>query len=167
MIGNLTAYYDSPLGVLEINGSEDGVISVLFVERAAPTTAIPGCLRDCVNQLDEYFTGRRKTFVLKLDARGTEFQKRVWHELAKIAFGKTVSYRDVARAIGSSQAVRAVGSANGQNPISIIIPCHRVIGSDGTLTGYGGGLWRKEWLLNFEKGLPQPNLFQSALAMAK
>lgn len=165
MTEQYVAYYDSPLGVLEIKGSDYGVRSVYFVEHAASTNAIPECLRECVNQLDEYFNGRRAEFKLKLDIRGTEFQKRVWCELRKIPYGKIVSYRDIARAIGSNEAVRAVGSANGQNPISIIIQCHRVIGSNGSLTGYGGGLWRKEWLLNFESSLPQPKMFDAALAV--
>lgn len=167
MTEKLTAFYSSPIGVLEISGSEEGVSSVLFVEKAASATASPACLKDCVNQLDDYFKGQRKGFTIKFDLRGTDFQKRVWRELVKIPYGKTVSYRDIARAIGSNQAVRAVGSANGQNPISIIIPCHRVIGSDGSLTGYGGGLWRKEWLLNFEKSLPQKNMFSSVMALEK
>jgi len=167
MAENLTAFYNSPIGVLEITESDEGVTSVLFVENHSAISIIPPGLEDCVNQLDEYFNRRRREFTVKLDLRGTDFQKQVWRELAKIPYGKTVSYRDIARAIGASQAVRAVGSANGHNPISIIIPCHRVIGSDGSLTGYGGGLWRKEWLLNFEHGLPQPNMFQSALVLEK
>lgn len=154
-----TAYYRSPIGVLEIKGGDDGVSSVLFVAAVSSDAMIPPSLQDCVNQLDEYFRGQRKEFSIKLDLRGTEFQKRVWRELAKIPYGKTVSYRDIAFVLGSSQAVRAVGSANGQNPIVIIVPCHRVIGSDGRLTGYGGGLWRKQWLLNLESNLPQANLF--------
>ena len=115
-----------------------------------------------LSQLDEYFGGRRKEFSLKLDLRGTEFQKRVWRELQKIPFGKSVSYLDVALAVGTRESVRAVGRANGQNPIVIVVPCHRVIGSDGSLTGYGGGLWRKRWLLDFEGGTPQPSLFVHA-----
>ena len=105
----------------------------------------------CVNQLDEYFQAKRKVFELALAPQGTDFQKRVWAQLLEIPYGETVSYLDVARAIGNAKSIRAVGAANGANPLSIIVPCHRVIGSDGKLTGYGGGLWRKEWLLNHER----------------
>lgn len=167
MTENLVAFYNSPIGILEISGNDEGVSSVLFVEKAAPIVRTPACLKDCVSQLDDYFKGSRKEFSVKLDLRGTDFQKRVWRELEKIPYGSTVSYRNIARAIGSIQAVRAVGRANGQNPLTVIIPCHRVIGSDGSLTGYGGGLWRKEWLLNFEKGLPQRNVFSSIMALEK
>jgi methylated-DNA-[protein]-cysteine S-methyltransferase len=104
-------------------------------------------------QLEEYFAGRRRQFDLPLDLHGTEFQKRCWQELLKIPYGETRSYADVARAIGKPSAVRAVGLANGQNPIAIIVPCHRVIGSDGSLTGYGGGLETKRKLLELEGAL--------------
>lgn len=149
------AYYRSPIGVMEITGSEDGVASIYFVDEARASATTPACLSDCVQQLDEYFNRKRKEFSLTLDLRGTDFQKRVWRELLKIPFGKTVAYLDVAVALGDKKALRAVGWANGQNPIVLIVPCHRVIGSDGSLTGYGGGLWRKEWLLNFEGSRPQ------------
>jgi methylated-DNA-[protein]-cysteine S-methyltransferase len=107
-------------------------------------------------QLEEYFAGRRRGFDLPLDLRGTGFQKRCWQELLKIPYGETRSYADIARAIGNPLAVRAVGLANGQNPIAIIVPCHRVIGSDGSLTGYGGGLETKRWLLELEGALTAP-----------
>jgi len=163
MIETFTAYYRSPIGLLEITGSQNGVSSIFFVDDAIDKGGIPPALVDCVSQLDEYFGGRRKEFSLKLDLRGTEFQRRVWRELQRIPFGKTVSYLDVAIAIGNRESTRAVGHANGQNPISIVVPCHRVIGSDGSLTGYGGGLWRKRWLLNFENTPLQANLFARAL----
>ncbi len=163
MTDTLTAYYRSPIGILEITGSDSGVSSISFVDDAIDHGETPVALEDCVSQLDEYFSGKRKEFSLNLDLRGTEFQKRVWRELQKIPFGKTVSYLDIALAVGTSESTRAVGRANGQNPIVIVIPCHRVIGSDGSLTGYGGGLWRKRWLLDFESGTPQPSLFASAL----
>ncbi len=159
-----TGYYRSPIGVLEITGSANGVSSILFVDDdVEDDLAAPPVLQDCVSQLDEYFTGRRKEFSLTLDLQGTEFQKRVWRELQKIPFGKTVSYLDVAMSVVTRESVRAVGRANGQNPVPIIIPCHRVIGSDGSLTGYGGGLWRKRWLLNFESSTPQDELFALSL----
>jgi methylated-DNA-[protein]-cysteine S-methyltransferase len=155
--------YRSPIGLLEIIGSANGISSVSFVDDAIMNDAVPPLLQDCISQLDEYFGGRRKEFSLKLDLAGTEFQKKAWRELQTIPFGRTVSYLDVAMAVGTKESTRAVGRANGQNPIVIIVPCHRVIGSDGSLTGYGGGLWRKRWLLDFETGAPQPSLFAPAL----
>lgn len=163
MAETLIAYYRSPIGVLEITGSREGVSSVSFVDDAIDSSEIPVSLGDCVSQLDEYFGGRRKEFSLKLDLQGTEFQKRVWRDLLRIPFGQTVSYLDIAIAVGTRESTRAVGRANGQNPIAIVVPCHRVIGSDGSLTGYGGGLWRKRWLLNFESSAPQASLFAAAL----
>ena len=145
-------FYQSEIGLIEIVSTETDIISLNFVDDDGDkTAAVPPALQECVAQLDEYFQGTRRAFELKLAPQGTEFQQRVWQELLKIPYGQTVSYLDIARAIGNEQAVRAVGSANGQNPISIIIPCHRVIGRDGQLTGYGGGLWRKAWLLNHEQ----------------
>jgi methylated-DNA-[protein]-cysteine S-methyltransferase len=145
-------YYDSPIGILEISGSEEGINSVHFVDnKTISHPEMPSALEDCCRQLDEYFAGNRNEFALKLRLNGTDFQKKVWHQLMKIPFGMTVSYKDVAHAIKNKKAVRAVGSANGRNNIAIIVPCHRVIAHDGTLGGYGGGLWRKEWLLEHEK----------------
>jgi methylated-DNA-[protein]-cysteine S-methyltransferase len=106
-----------------------------------------------VRQLDEYFSGNRKIFDLPLDLHGTEFQKKVWSELLKIPFGHKISYKELTLKIGDIKAIRAVAAANGANPVSIIVPCHRVIGSDGSLTGYAGGLWRKQWLLEHESSL--------------
>lgn len=103
------------------------------------------------NQLEEYFEGKRVEFDLPLDLQGTDFQKRVWNELLTIPYGKTVSYKELSIRLGDVRAIRAVAAANGANPVSIIVPCHRVIGSDGSLTGYAGGLWRKRWLLDFEQ----------------
>ena len=103
-----------------------------------------------IKQLDEYFNRKRTVFDLPLDLQGTEFQLRVWNELLKIPFDRTITYKELALKLGNLKAIRAVGTANGANPVSIIIPCHRVIGSDGSLTGYAGGLWRKKWLLEFE-----------------
>lgn len=148
-------YYQSPIGLLEITGVGEGVKSILFIEREMGETYtnsqdIFPVLVDCVTQLDEYFAGKRKGFSLPLAPEGTDFQKSVWQALGNIPYGETVSYLDIAKALDNKNAIRAVGAANGQNPIVIVIPCHRVIGSDGSLTGYGGGLWRKEWLLNHE-----------------
>jgi len=146
------AYYGSPIGPVEVSGTPEGILSVTFVKTRLPNDRnLPECVKEGIRQLDEYFRGARKTFSLKLLLQGTPFQKIVWQQLNKIPHGKMVSYGDVARAIGKPKAYRAVGNANNKNPIAIIIPCHRVIGSDGKLVGYGSGLWRKEWLLNHEK----------------
>jgi methylated-DNA-[protein]-cysteine S-methyltransferase len=147
-----TAHYRSEIGLIRVTGRDDGITAVDFVEGEARTDArIPGCLEECIGQLDEYFRGKRTTFAIPLKPQGTPFQQKVWAALAGIPFGKTVSYRDVASAVGHAKAFRAVGGANHRNPIAVIIPCHRVIGADGKLTGYGGGLWRKEWLLAHER----------------
>jgi len=150
------AYYASPIGLLEIQGSGKGVSAVNFVKARSPRSGhqgkgpLPEPLAAGLAQLDEYFRGDRRTFSVRLDLRGTDFQKRVWTKLRSVRFGKTTTYKAVAKAVGNSAATRAVGGANHQNPVSIIVPCHRVIGSDGRLTGYGGGLWRKDWLLRHE-----------------
>lgn len=145
-------YYDSPIGILEIAGTEEGITDLHFVEKKnKPDPVIPVPLKDCCTQLHEYFLGDRKVFLIKLLLEGTNFQKKVWNQLMKIPYGKTASYKEVAAAIKNEKAVRAVGSANGRNNIAIIIPCHRVIAHDGTLGGYGGGLWKKEWLLDHEQ----------------
>lgn len=152
------ATYESPIGLLEVKGSERGVSAVAFVDTPGSRTALvqdgkgplPAPLADCLAQLDEYFRGRRRTFSVKLDLGGTAFQNKVWRALMAVRFGKTASYKDIAGTVGNPAATRAVGGANHRNPVSIIVPCHRVVGSDGRLTGYGGGLWRKEWLLRHE-----------------
>lgn len=141
----------SKIGYLEIVGTEDAVTGVNFVdEKKTADTKLPPCIRECRVQLDEYFKGERKKFSVEFVLEGTHFQKKVWKELMKIPYAGTVSYKDVAAAINNEKGVRAVGGAVGRNNFSIIIPCHRVIGSDGSLTGFGGGLWRKEWLLKHE-----------------
>jgi methylated-DNA-[protein]-cysteine S-methyltransferase len=149
----LFGYCESPIGLIEIGATPDGIASLLFVERRGEGSAPSSIVDEAVRQLREYFAGSRRQFDLPLDLTGTEFQRLVWRHLLTVPFGQTASYRDVAAAIGKPRAVRAVGAANGQNPISIIVPCHRIVGSDGRLVGYGGGLWRKEWLLKHE-GLP-------------
>lgn len=149
----------SPVGIIEISGSEAGIRSILFMDHETEQTPIPVCLQECSKQLNEFFAGKRKNFDLKLDPRGTEFQLKVWAKLMQIPFGKTISYLDLARMTGSETNTRAVGNANGKNKINIVVPCHRVIGSNGKLTGYGGGLWRKEILLKLEMGDTMPGLF--------
>jgi methylated-DNA-[protein]-cysteine S-methyltransferase len=145
------AYYKSPIGYLKIAGSAEDITAIDFLDEDPETTANPASgFEECFRQLDEYFSRRRKTFSLKLNPQGTDFQKRVWNELLKIPYGQTVTYLDIAEALGDKKALRAVGAANGRNPIPIIIPCHRVIGRNGDLIGFGGGIWRKEWLLRHE-----------------
>lgn len=155
-----SAFIKTPLGNAKIEGSLDGISSIVVLDQEMKgSNAIPEVLKDCVTQLDEYFNGTRRQFSLKLNPEGTEFQKRVWNELLNIPFGKTVSYLQLAKLLGDVKAIRAVANANGKNPIWIIIPCHRVIGTDGSLTGYAGGLHRKKWLLDHESPVKQQSLF--------
>ncbi len=147
------AYYPTEIGILEIAGTEEGIASISFVkeEDMEASIKVPPIIQECVQQLTEYFRGERIEFTVKLlSQQGTEFQTKVWNKLQEIPYGVTWSYRDLAEAIGNIKAVRAVGNANSKNQLSIIVPCHRVIGSNGKLTGYAGGLWRKEWLLKHE-----------------
>lgn len=155
-----TTYLKTPIGTAKIAGDENGIQFVSVLDDVTPASSkIPTCLKDCVNQLEEYFKGTRKSFTVKLNPTGTNFQKKVWQELQNIPYNKTRSYLEQSKALGDVKAIRAVASANGKNPIWIIIPCHRVIGSDGSLTGYAGGLWRKKWLLNHENPVKQQSLF--------
>ena len=123
------------------------------------STKIPEELKEAVLQLQDYFDGKRTTFTFPLNPSGTDFQKKVWDELLHIPFGKTCSYLDLSKKLGDVKAIRAVASANGKNPLWIVVPCHRVIGTDGSLTGYAGGLWRKKWLLEHENPTLQESLF--------
>lgn len=143
-----------PLGTVEITGIETAVRRVHLAgkKRAGDRFVAAGpVLLECARQLREYFLGERRCFDLPLDMKGTEFEKQVWQELLNVPYGKTASYKEIAGAVGRPAAARAVGAANGKNPIAVIVPCHRVIGHDGRLVGYGGGLWRKKWLLEHEK----------------
>lgn len=144
-------YYRSEVGVIEITSLEDAITRIDFVEKEGEVTETPKVLQDAYDQLDEYFQGKRKDFNLKLNIDGTDFQKKVWRALSDIPYGKVVSYKDIAIAVGNEKAVRAVGNSNNKNKIAIVIPCHRVIGSNGKLVGYAGGLHFKEWLLEHEK----------------
>ena len=157
-------YYDSPIGLIEIEGSAEGVSSLRFVdERTEENQAIPPVLFSCKHQLDEYFYGERETFDIKLDlGSATPFHREVWRLVRSIPYGHTRSYSDIAVTIGRPHATRAVGQANGHNPIPIIIPCHRVIGKNGRLTGYAYGLSTKQALLALENPSRynrQPTLF--------
>ena len=144
-------YYQSEIGLLEIRRSEKGIVSIAFVESRPMKVSDPHpLLQECISQLEDYFQGIRREFSVTLDLQGTDFQKQVWQYLLTIPYGQSVSYHDIAIALGKPKGSQAIGNANGKNPIPIIVPCHRVLGSNGKLTGYGGGLWRKEWLLKHE-----------------
>lgn len=153
---------NTPIGNLQLEGTADGLTAVRFtVQSKNETHPIPEILQEAVSQLQEYFNGARSQFELKLDPGGTDFQKKVWQKLQQISFGKTASYREMANMLGDPKVIRAAAAANGKNPIAVIIPCHRVIGSDGSLTGYAGGLHRKKWLLAHESPVRQGELFQT------
>jgi len=156
-----TAYINSPLGITKIIGDENGIaiISVSDVCTNEVTEQIPQVLKEAVSQLQEYFDKKRTDFDFKLNPKGTEFQQKVWKSLLEIPYGKTVSYMDQTKKLGDVKAIRAVASANGKNPLWIVIPCHRVIGTNGSLTGYAGGLSRKKWLIEHENPSMQQSLF--------
>lgn len=146
-----TAYYTSPVGLLKLQCSDKYIKTVAFSDAEGDIQNDDHkLLQSCIKQLEEYFQGKRKQFTLPLNQDGTEFQTKVWDLLYKIPYGKTISYNELAKQYGDLKAIRAVASANGKNNIAIIVPCHRVIGSDQSLVGYAGGLWRKKWLLNHE-----------------
>lgn len=150
----------TPIGITKIVGDTNGICSVSILNSNEEVSVIiPEELQDCVYQLKEYFNGEREHFSIKLNPQGTEFQKRVWEELQIIPYGKTLSYLELSKQLGDLKAIRAVANANGKNPLWIIVPCHRVIGSDGSLTGYAGGLHRKQWLLEHESPYKQQSLF--------
>ena len=153
------AVIKTPLGFAEVVGDENGLAAITVFDEEQTSAIIPEVLEDAVYQLKEYFDGYRKEFDLKLNPQGTEFQQRVWNALLTIPYGKTISYLELAKQLGDAKVIRAAASANGKNPLWIIIPCHRVIGSDGSLTGYAGGLYRKQWLLNHESEYKQQTLF--------
>jgi methylated-DNA-[protein]-cysteine S-methyltransferase len=150
---------ESPIGTIVLRGDERTLVQ-LFLPSARPrprpmSGPVPAPVAKAARQLDEYFAGTRRTFSLDFELDGTEFQRRVWLALAEIPYGETVSYGELARAVGHPNAYRAVGSANGANPLAIILPCHRVIASDGSLGGYGGGLPTKQRLLDLERGVAE------------
>lgn len=147
---HIQTVYQSPIGPLTLRARGE-VLTYLGFGGEPDINKRPPAFLPVIAQLDEYFGGKRKVFQLPFDLEGTEFRRRVWAELVRIPYGETRSYKDIAYAIGNVKSVRAVGGANHHNPISIIVPCHRVIGANGSLTGYGGDLWRKEWLLAHEK----------------
>ena len=154
-----TVFIQTPLGIAKIEGDDNGISVISVTQEGDLSSEIPKNLKNSVTQLNEYFEGKREEFTFKLNPKGTEFQQKVWQELLKIPFGKTMSYLDLSKKLGDVKAIRAVASANGKNPLWIVVPCHRVIGTDGSLTGYAGGLWRKKWLLEHENPLKQQSLF--------
>ena len=155
----LTAYIKTPLGIATIIGDENGVSEISVSQEGEVSIIIPAVLQEAVLQLQDYFEKNRTSFDFKINLKGTEFQQKVWKGLLEIPFGKTMSYMELSKNMGDAKAIRAVASANGKNPLWIVVPCHRVIGADGSLTGYAGGLWRKKWLLEHENPTTQQSLF--------
>ena len=149
------AYYNSPVGELLIESEDDKIVTVNFLKEKKADEVITPPIEHCLKELEEYFFQGRKFFTIELKFNGSPFQNKVWNELMNIPYGKTISYLDLATRVGDANSVRAVGLANGQNPIAIIAPCHRVIGKNGDLVGYGGGLDKKEWLLYHEGAVSQ------------
>lgn len=154
-----TTYYQSPLGLLRIGGTDTYISEISFVdtldamERKSNVDLqgpVPPLVIQCIEQLIQYFQGQRRFFDFPVSQDGTAFQQKVWAELSAIPFGKTLSYLDMARRLGDTKSIRAAAAANGKNHVAIVVPCHRVIGSKRDLVGYGGGLWRKKWLLDHE-----------------
>ncbi|MEJ5350243.1 MAG: methylated-DNA--[protein]-cysteine S-methyltransferase [Melioribacteraceae bacterium] len=154
MINKYIAYYDSPIGKIRITADEDSITTLYFILEMDGIELEPMLINEplekCLEQLDLYFKGELREFDLKLNPSGTEFQKKVWNEVLKIPYGKTKSYLELSQMLGNEKSIRAVARANGENKIAIIIPCHRVVGSDKSLTGYAAGIWRKKWLLDHE-----------------
>lgn len=155
------SFFESPLGLVEVRANDAGLLAVLFRDREPADKAIlPNAVTDLAEkELREYFEGRRRTFTVPLDPQGTPFQKQVWEQLLTVPYGKTASYLDISKNLGDPNLTRAVGAANGKNPISILVPCHRIIGTDGSLTGYAGGMHRKKALLMLEGVITQGELF--------
>jgi methylated-DNA-[protein]-cysteine S-methyltransferase len=153
-----STYYQSPLGLMRISGTDSFISEIHFIDHldesetghTDPENPAPPMIIQCIEQLIQYFQGQRRVFEFPVYQEGTEFQQRVWNELAGIPYGKTISYLDMSRRLGDTKAIRAAAAANGKNNIAIVIPCHRVIGSKRDLVGYAGGLWRKKWLLDHE-----------------
>ncbi|MBS1621235.1 MAG: methylated-DNA--[protein]-cysteine S-methyltransferase [Bacteroidetes bacterium] len=149
-----TTYYQSPVGIIKITGTENYISEISFHDKTTKITGrkknLPPLIIQCIEQLIQYFNGELRQFELPVHQAGTPFQQEVWNELVSIPYAKTISYLELARRTGDTKATRAVANANGKNNVVIIVPCHRVIGSNRDLVGYGGGLWRKKWLLEHE-----------------
>jgi methylated-DNA-[protein]-cysteine S-methyltransferase len=145
-----TGFYPSPIGILKIAYTANGISSLVFLEDENKQRSDDLFLQSCFMQLDMYFSGEKMSFDLPLDLDGTQFQKKVWHLIQTIPYGRSATYSGLARKLGNPHFARAIGQANARNPVSLIVPCHRVTGLSGDLTGYAGGLWRKRWLLEHE-----------------
>jgi len=147
-------YYDSPIGLIKIGGTQNYITELSFIDDTSQlefdTPGVSDMLHLCTEQLIEFFQGRRKTFEMPIHQEGTEFQHTVWNKLMEIPFGKTISYLDLAKKLGNPKVIRAAAATNGKNKIAILVPCHRVIGTDKNLVGYSGGMQRKKWLLQHE-----------------
>lgn len=154
-----TAYINSPIGIIKIVGDKKGVSIIELANQITTSTQIAPELQTATTQLDEYFNQKRTNFTFKLNPSGTPFQQKVWSQLLTIPFGKTMSYLNLAKKLGDAKVIRAAATANGKNPLLIVVPCHRVIGTNGSLAGYSAGLWCKKWLLEHETSSKQQNLF--------
>lgn len=153
MLSTLYTYYKSPVGLIKIGGTEHVINQLTFVdteEQIEDGTPDVPLFHQAIEQMIEYFNGKRRTFELPIYQQGTSFQEKVWSELLNIRFGKTISYMDLAKRLGDPKSIRAAATTNGKNNICIVVPCHRVVGSNNNLVGYSGGLWRKKWLLAHE-----------------
>lgn len=156
----MVVFIQSPLGSIKIEGTENGVSSITFLDqKVASSLVIPAYFEKAIVQLQEYFSKKRSRFTFAIEWSGTTFQLQVWKTLMEVPYGKTWSYKALARSVGNVKAVRAVAAANAKNQLLIVVPCHRIVGSDEALTGYSAGLWRKKWLLEHENGINQVNLF--------
>jgi len=153
------AYLNTKIGWIEVKGDQNGITSIYFVDEKGKNTDQVEFLKDCCSQIERYFDKSLVQFDIQLNFTGTAFQKLVWKQLLAIPYGKTISYASLARQLGDVNKSRAVGLANSKNPVSIIVPCHRVIGANGNLTGYAGGLDKKKWLLEHEGAINQLSLF--------
>lgn len=160
-----TAIYTSPIGLLKVQSFNNNIVAIKFIDQPEISSnffELDGSMAQCFGQMDEYFNGTRKEFTFPIHQEGTEFQKKVWTQLSTIPYGKTISYAELSKQLGDIKKIRAVGATNGKNNLAIVVPCHRVIGSNYELTGYAGGLWRKRWLLEHEtkytNGIRQLNL---------
>jgi methylated-DNA-[protein]-cysteine S-methyltransferase len=154
------AYYQSPIGLLEVKGSAEAIISIRFVEEEPASSAtadasVPSLIASCIDQLDEYFRGMRSAFTVPLQPWGSPFQQKVWNGISSIPFGSTVTYKQLAVMVNNPAAARAAGHATGKNRFAILVPCHRIVGSDGKRHGYAWGVWRKEWLIDHERKVLQ------------
>ena len=154
------AFFETPIGTAKIVGDGSSIVSLVVLDgKIEETKQIPDYLFGAIKQMNEYFKGIRKVFDFPIAFLGTEFQLSVWNQLIEIPYGKTISYAEQSKKMGNPKTIRAVAAANAKNPLWIVVPCHRVIGSDGSLTGYAGGIWRKKWLLEHEKSEKQQSLF--------